>query len=149
MQSMGMINTDRRQQVQTAQQHTATFRAPERASEMMQVAQSNQASKDEAIAKLTEALNYQATQFERFRQITERKFTTLSKDLMDSNMRLKEVYAFVTKIKDKQEVHATREALANYQKGDRKPVDRAIDRNGVSPKDVQIENIFNFSGKRF
>ncbi len=51
------------------------------------------------------------------------------------------------KMKDKEVVEQSREALFNRK--DRPPVDKPIDRNNVAPSDVQIGNIFNMSGKRF
>jgi len=102
----------------------------------------------QVIIKLRDALQYQAVQFDRYRELTEQKFTTLSKDLLDLSMQLKETKGLVDKYKDKLEVRSNRAALHRYQQGDKPAVDMPIDRNGVAPKDVQIDNIFNFSGRR-
>ena len=106
-------------------------------------------AQSELIMKLKEALEWQAMQFDRFRQITEQKFTTLSKDLLDVTMELKQARETITRIKDKDDAIAARAALQRYQQGDRAPVSQAIDRNGVAPSQVQIQDIFNCSGKRF
>lgn len=104
----------------------------------------------EIIRQVKEALQYQALQFDRFRDLTEQKFTTLSKDLMDMDMQLKRAHSFIERIKDKQEVVESRAALNDYQQGDKRAVPtQAIDRTGVAPSDISIENIFNCSGKRF
>lgn len=103
----------------------------------------------ELLLKMKEALQYQATQFERFRDLTERKFTTISKDLLDVTMQLKEAHTVIAKIKDKEEVAVARERMQRYQQGDAPPVDRPIDRNGVAPSQIKIASIFNCAGKKF
>ncbi|MBD3208923.1 hypothetical protein GF367_00710 [Candidatus Woesearchaeota archaeon] len=102
----------------------------------------------EILTKLKEALKHQATQFERYRQITEQKFTTLSKELLDVTMQCKQLQHAVTQIKDKEDITAAREALHRYQQGDKPPGGEPIDRNGIAPKDVQLESIFNFSARK-
>ncbi len=106
-------------------------------------------TQSQVINRLADALQFQATQFDRFREISERKFTTLSKDLLDVTMQLKESNQLLAKLRDKHEVAAAREAMHSYQRGDKPAAEKAIDRNGVAPSAVQIENIFNCSGKRF
>ena len=101
------------------------------------------------IERFKQAIEYQAAQFERFRQLTEQKFTTLSKDVLDLTMELKQARAIIQKLKDKEETLQARAALQAYQRGDAPPKEIPIDRNGVAPSEVQIEQIFNFSGKRF
>ncbi len=102
------------------------------------------------VRKLTDALEYQANQFNRYKQLAEMKFTSLSKDLLDLSMQLKEAQKTIAQFKDKFELVKAREELLAYQRGDsREPLDRPIDRNGVSPKDVQIEDIFNCANKKF
>lgn len=106
-------------------------------------------AQSQTITKITEALQYQAVQFERFRELTERKFTTLSKDLMDVTMQLKDAHTVIARLRDRHDVAAAREQLQSYQRGDRPATDRPIDRNGVAPSKVQIQDIFNCSGRRF
>jgi hypothetical protein len=103
----------------------------------------------EIIRQVKEALNYQALQFDRFRDITDKKFTTLSQDLMEMSMQLKRANSTIERLKDKEEVAESRAALNTYQRGDRPAPSQAIDRTGVAPSDVSIANIFNCSGKRF
>lgn len=103
----------------------------------------------EIVRQVKEALNYQSLQFDRFRDITDKKFTTLSKDLLEVTMQLKRAHSIIEKLKDKEEVAQSRAALNSYQQGDKAPVNQAIDRTGVAPSDVSIANIFNCSGKRF
>lgn len=106
-------------------------------------------AQSQLINQLKEALEYQAMQFDRYRDLTEKKFTSLSKDLLDLTFQLKDAKDFISKMRDKQDVQATRQALHQYQQGDRPAHDQPIDRNGVSPSSVQIQDIFNCSGKRF
>ena len=139
MQSMGVIIPNRQRQAQVNYAQQQQQQAP-------QVAQQDHL---EIISKLQEALQYQAVQFQRYKDITDRKFTSLSKDLLDITMQLRETQKVMGKIKDKHDTAQARADLMRYQQGDRAPADMPIDRNGVSPKDVQIADIFNCSGKRF
>jgi len=147
MQTLGIIVPDRYNDKTPTDHHEPTITKPTPPQpdnpEQLTLSQST------FITKLTEALTYQAQQFERFKELTEKKFTTLSKDLLELTMQLKEARQHINKLKEKLEVTQAREALINYQQGDKPPLDKPIDRNGVAPKDVQIHDIFNFSGKRF
>lgn len=106
-------------------------------------------AQSEMITKLKDALSFQAMQFDRFKELTERKFTTLSKDLLDVTMRLKEAHSHIQKMRDREETASARQALHEYQQGDKPAVTQAIDRNGVAPSSVSIQDIFNCSGRRF
>ena len=99
-------------------------------------------TQSEVIQQLKEAVQYQAKQFDRFKELAERKFTTLSKDVMELRMELKQAQQTIAKLRDKEDVAAARQALHKYQQGDKPPSDQPIDRNGVAPSEVQIENIF-------
>lgn len=99
-------------------------------------------NQSEVIQQLKDALKYQAQQFDRFRELAERKFTTLSKDVMELNMELKQAQQTIAKLRDKEDVAAARQALSNYQKGDKPPAEQPIDRTGVAPSEVQLDKIF-------
>ncbi len=105
-------------------------------------------SQSVTLKRLAEELQKQKEQFEHYKSVAEMKFSALSKDLLELTIQLKESKKTIEKLKDQLEVAKTREALIQYNKGDKKPLDKPIDRNGVAPKDVMIEKIFNFSNKR-
>lgn len=100
------------------------------------------------INKLVETIQEQEQRFKRYKELTEQKFNTLAKEFLEMSTTIKKLQETIEKIKDKEEVTKAREFLMEYQKGDRPPLDRPIDRNGVAPKDVQITEIFNFSRRR-
>lgn len=146
MSTLGVIVPQRGQYSTNSRMRQASqnFSSAPRAQEQMSLQES------EIISRLNEALVQQRNQFERFKYLTEQKFTTLSKDLMQMNVMLREAHDTISKYKDKIDVQESRAALRQYQQGDtRQPMDQAIDRNGVAPKDVQITDVFNCSGKRF
>ncbi|MBW2983167.1 hypothetical protein KY327_02590 [Candidatus Woesearchaeota archaeon] len=99
-------------------------------------------NQSEVIQQLKDAIKYQAQQFDRFRELAERKFTSLSKDLMEVNMELKQAQQTIAKLRDKEDVAAARQALSDYQKGDKPPATQPIDRTGVAPSEVQLDKIF-------
>ena len=101
------------------------------------------------IKRLEEALQSQSQRFEHYKSVTEIKISALSKDLLDLSIQLKEAKRIIAQLQDKLDVAISRKALADYQKGDSEPFDKPIDRNGVAPKDVVIEKIFNFSNHKF
>lgn len=166
MQDMGVIRPQQVQErygisaesfndIQQKLDHNAHQRDTQRAAaEARQAHQSKDAgqitlAQSELILKLKDALEYQLLQFNRFRELTEQKFTSLSKDLLDVTMQLKDARETIHKIKDKEDVQVARERLRQYQQGDLPPPDRPIDRNGVAPSQVQIQDIFNCAGKRY
>jgi hypothetical protein len=110
----------------------------------------NQDELVQTVIKLQEALAYLSTQFERYKEINDKRANTLRADVEEFAAGIQEKLAFIEKLKDKHEATESREALVRYQQSSGKePVDKPIDRNGVAPKDVQIGSIFNCSGKRF
>ena len=158
MQSMGVVRPDRTQQrygisaesfndIRNRLDHAGQQQRPVQAPQQ----EPGQLTLDQAelIQKMKQALEFQAVQFDRFRELTERKFTSLSKELLDLTMQLKEARDIAIKLRDKEDVIAARAALHQYQQGDKPPVNQAIDRTGVAPSQVQVHDIFNCSGKRF
>ncbi|MFP4524547.1 MAG: hypothetical protein ACLFO2_04535 [Candidatus Woesearchaeota archaeon] len=162
MQSMGVIDARQSQQRYglsqesmddirrnagtTAQQRTSVDPRPQQQPQQQSKKHEEQAqltiNQSEVIRQLKDAITYQAQQFDRFRELAERKFTSLSKDVMELNMELKQAQQTIAKIRDKEEVAAARQALSDYQKGDKPPSEHPIDRNGIAPSEVQLDKIF-------
>ena len=109
--------------------------------------QSSQPSQAAELNELKEAMLLQKNHFERFVQITKGRIQTLEKEVSELREELTKAQAVLEKISDKATVQRSREALLNRK--DRPPSDTPIDRNGVAPKDVSIDKIFNCSHKRF
>lgn len=99
------------------------------------------------IAELQENMAMQKNKFERTLGILQNRIDILEKELAGMKADMEKVMEKFGKISDKDVVEQSREALFNRK--DRAPVDKPIDRNNVAPSDVQIANIFNMSGKKF
>lgn len=99
------------------------------------------------ISELRDALLEQKSRFDRFVQISQNRITSLEKEVAELRSQLDTATESLNKLKDKDVVAKSREAL--FSRKDAPPLDKPIDRNGVAPSQVQIENIFNCSGKRF
>jgi hypothetical protein len=99
------------------------------------------------IRELREMIIHQKNHFDRFKEIAGKRIIALEQELARNNSQLKHALEFINKIKDKAVVEQSRETLFNRK--DRAPLDKPVDRNGVAPKDVQIVDIFNCSGKKF
>ena len=99
------------------------------------------------LLELREQLASQKNQFERYVQLSQQRMTTLEREVKELRDEFSKASQLLGKISDKQTVEKTREALFNHK--EKAPMDKPIDRNNVAPKDVQIGNIFNMSGKRF
>ncbi len=78
-------------------------------------------------------------------KLNKQKIDSLEKEVAQLQQTNKKNQDFIEKIKDKDVVARSREALHN--RVDKDPIDKPIDRNGVAPKDVQIQNIF-YAGRR-
>lgn len=99
------------------------------------------------IQQLREQVQTQKDFFERIQQVNKNRIATLEKEVTELREGLLKVKEFYDKVRDKQIVEQTREAVFSHR--DKPPVDRPIDRNNVAPADVAISKIFNFSGKKF
>jgi len=99
------------------------------------------------VQEILEQVNNQRNNTERILKISQNKIYSLEKEVSELRDELKKATEVLTKLRDKEVVQKTREALFNRQ--ERAPVDRQIDRNNVAPKDVSIEKIFNCSHKKF
>ena len=85
-------------------------------------------------------------QFRRYRELNNRAIAQLKHELAQTQAQLKQALALTKKFNDAQLVQETRNAVLNHV--EREPGKEPIDRNGVAPCDVRVEEIFNFSGKR-
>ncbi|MFP4567777.1 MAG: hypothetical protein ACLFN8_02435 [Candidatus Woesearchaeota archaeon] len=101
----------------------------------------------EQIDKLQTSMFDQRNKFERFLTINQNRMMTLEKEVNELRSELTRKTEMLNKLSDKETVQRSREALFTRQ--DRVPLDRPVDRNNVAPSQVQIENIFNCSGKKF
>jgi len=99
------------------------------------------------VQEILEQVNNQRNNTERILKISQNKIYSLEKEVSELRDELRKATEVLTKLKDKEIVQKTREALFNRH--ERAPVDRPIDRNHVAPKDVSIEKIFNCSHKKF
>ncbi|MFA6072608.1 MAG: hypothetical protein WC758_00650 [Candidatus Woesearchaeota archaeon] len=99
------------------------------------------------IAEFQDALAMQKNKFDRTISILQNRIDSLEKEVAGMRLEFEKIAEKYNKFKDKETVEQSREALFNRQ--DRPPVDKPIDRNHVAPSDVQISNIFNMSGKKF
>ncbi len=99
------------------------------------------------ISELRDALLEQKSRFDRFVQISQNRITSLEKEVAELRVQLEKATESLMKIKDKEVVERSREAL--FSRKDAAPIDKPVDRNGVAPSKVQIADIFNCSGKRF
>ena len=70
------------------------------------------------------------------------KWDSFQEEIVRKDKILKEVQDFVMRAKDKQTVQNSRETLFRQNNTSRAPIETPIDRNGVSPADVQLEKIF-------
>jgi hypothetical protein len=99
------------------------------------------------ISELQENMMMQKNKFERTLGIMQNRIDVLEKDVHEMKAEFEKMHEKYSKMRDKEVVEQSREALFNRK--DKAPVDKPIDRNNVAPSDVQIGNIFNMSGKRF
>lgn len=117
---------------------------------VQQFARPNNNSQTELLTQVQEILeqvNNQRNNTDRILKISQNKIYSLEREVAELRDELRKATEVLTKLNDKEVVRKTREALFNRQ--ERAPVDRPIDRNGVAPKDVSIEKIFNCSHKKF
>jgi chromosome segregation ATPase len=101
----------------------------------------------EQINQIQEKLQEQKNKFDRFLTINQNRIVTLEKEVNQLRDELNKKTELLNKISDRETVQRSRDALFNRK--DRAPLDRPVDRNNVAPSQVQIENIFNCSGKKF
>ncbi len=101
----------------------------------------------EQLDKLQITIQEQKNKFERFLTINQNRIMTLEKEVNELKQELQKKTQALEKLNDKEVVQRSRDALFNRK--DRAPLDRPVDRNNVAPSQVQIENIFNCSGKKF
>ena len=81
--------------------------------------------------------------FKRYVDLNDRRIKALQDEVAQKDKILREVQDFVVRAKDKQTVQASREAIMRHNNNpSRTPINTPIDRNGVSPADVQLEKIF-------
>ncbi len=92
-------------------------------------------------------IEQQKNHFERLNEINKNKIFSLEKEVNQLREELEKATSVLNKIQDKEIVTKTREEL--FGRREKPPSDKPIDRNGVAPKDVQIEKIFNFSSRKF
>ena len=101
----------------------------------------------EQIHRLQNTMQEQKNKFERFLSINQNRIMTLEKEVNELKTELTKKTQVLDKMNDKETVQRSRDALFNRK--DRAPLDRPVDRNNVAPSQVQIETIFNCSGKKF
>lgn len=99
------------------------------------------------ISEMQEILAMQKNKFDRTLTILQNRIEILEKEVSGMKAEMEKMGEKFGKLRDKETVEQSREALFNRK--DRPPVDKPIDRNNVAPSAVQIDNIFNMSGKRF
>ncbi len=97
--------------------------------------------KDTSTEELAQKVEDMNNKFNRVIALNKQKVESLGKEVEGLKAQLKEANDKIAKMRDKEVVHEAREALHNRR--DKPPVDKPIDRNGVAPKDVQLENIFS------
>ncbi|MCF7872458.1 hypothetical protein K9L97_05485 [Candidatus Woesearchaeota archaeon] len=102
---------------------------------------------NEKIQEILGMVQQQKDHSNRILQLCQNKIYSLEKEVNILRGELAKATENINKINDKEVVKRSREALFNRQ--EKAPMDKPIDRTGVAPKDVQIEQIFNFSGRRF
>ncbi len=98
--------------------------------------QKQQEPKNEILQELESTKNFLL----RLIKLNKQKIESLEKEVAQLQQKNKTNQEFIEKIKDKDVVTRSREAL--YNRVDRDPVDKPIDRNGVAPKDINIQKIF-------
>lgn len=101
----------------------------------------------EQFEEMQSAMFDQKNKFERFLKINQNRMMTLEKEVTTLREELAKKTTMLDKLSDRETTQRSREALFNRK--DRAPLDRPVDRNNVAPSSVQIENIFNCSGKKF
>ncbi|MGV8169279.1 MAG: hypothetical protein ACP5N3_04455 [Candidatus Nanoarchaeia archaeon] len=99
------------------------------------------------IGELQETLTLQKQKFDRTITIMQNRIDVLEKEVSNMKAEFEKIQEKFSKVRDKEVVEESREALFNRK--DRAPIDKPIDRNNVAPSAVQIGNIFNMSGKKF
>ena len=99
------------------------------------------------INQIQQNIQEQKNKFDRFLTINQNRIVTLEKEVNQLRDELNKKTELLNKISDRETVQRSRDALFNRK--DRAPLDRPVDRNNVAPSQVQIENIFNCSGKKF
>jgi hypothetical protein len=108
--------------------------------------QDDSASKSK-IDELQETMAMQKNKFDRTISLLQNRIDILEKEVAGMKAEFEKMSEKYGKLKDKEVVEQSREALFNRK--DKAPADKPIDRNNVAPSDVQIANIFNMSGKKF
>ena len=101
----------------------------------------------EQLNSLQTTMYEQKNKFERFLTINQNRIMTLEKEVNQLKDELNKKTQALERLSDKEVVQRSREALFNRK--DRAPLDKPVDRNNVAPSQVQIETIFNCSGKKF
>lgn len=106
---------------------------------------SNTTDNSQIILSLKESLAQQEMLFARFKQQSDRRIMQLEMAVSGMVEQIKKMSEVTMTIKSNQNAAQARAAL---NPADRDPCATAIDRNGVAPKDVQIENIFYCGNRR-
>ncbi len=99
------------------------------------------------ITQLQTMLREQKNKFDRFLSLNQNRIMTLEKEVNELKKEINQKTQAMQKMSDREVVQRSRDALFNRQ--ERAPLDRPVDRNNVAPSKVQIETIFNCSGKKF
>lgn len=136
-------------------QKTGTMNAIERQTrQFSDVQRAQTTTRPEANPQIQDQINQiqtnlteQKNKFDRFLTINQNRIVTLEKEVNQLRDELNKKTELLSKISDRETVQRNRDALFNRK--DRAPLDRPVDRNNVAPSQVQIENIFNCSGKKF
>ena len=74
------------------------------------------------------------------------RITTLEKEVSELREKLSFALQTLEKMQDKEHVKQARAKLEDRRQ-EKPPIDRPIDRNGVAPSEVQLNNIF-YAGRR-
>jgi len=128
-------------------QRTVSLNSYEQHSTPPQNVAHHSSSVQKQLDDLKEIVEVQKNHLERFQQINKNRLYSLEKEVSELREKLGKTTEIIERINDVEVVQRTRDALSSRR--DKPPADKPIDRNGVAPKDVQIDKIFNFSGKRF
>jgi hypothetical protein len=108
---------------------------------------SQSSSLNSELNELRELVLNQKNQFERFHQISKNKIDSLEKEVAELKEQFSKARVTMDRMTDREVVERTREAVLNRK--EKAPSEKPIDRNGVAPSSVQIDKIFNCSGKKF
>jgi hypothetical protein len=80
--------------------------------------------------------------FKRYVELNDKRVVNLQKALQAKETELKGIKEFVDKIKDKETVAKTREQVYQMNNQSARVMTVPIDRNGVAPSDVDLNQIF-------